>query len=89
MNDNASQPQEEVDTMPEPNFDDGLHIEKHRDGSLRAKGLVKDGRPDGYWEWFVLTGPGCVPGSFAHGQEVGEWTTYDRTGAIHKVTPKR
>jgi hypothetical protein len=25
-------------------------------------------------------------GRFAHGEQVGEWTTYDRAGRAHKVT---
>lgn len=25
-------------------------------------------------------------GSFENGEQAGEWTTYDKTGAVHKVT---
>jgi hypothetical protein len=24
-------------------------------------------------------------GTFEHGQQVGEWTTYDKSGAVYKV----
>jgi antitoxin component YwqK of YwqJK toxin-antitoxin module len=75
--------------MPQADFPDGLHTELHRDGSLRARGPVVDGRPDGYWEWFRLDGTMLRSGSFAQGREVGEWTTYDKTGAVYKVTIKR
>jgi hypothetical protein len=44
---------------------------------------------DGYWEWFRLDGTMLRSGSFAQGREVGEWTTYDKTGAVYKVTIKR
>ena len=42
--------------MPEIEFTEGLHEERHRDGSLRARGPVVDGRPHGCWEWFRLEG---------------------------------
>ena len=27
-------------------------IDRHKDGSLKAKGHMKDGELEGYWEWF-------------------------------------
>jgi hypothetical protein len=62
------------------------HIEYHRDGSIRAKGWTRGGRLDGYWEWFRLDGTRLRSGSFSLDRQVGEWTTYDRTGAAYKVT---
>ena len=40
----------------------------------------------GYWEWFRKDGTKLRSGYFKDGKQVGEWTTYDRTGAPHKVT---
>jgi hypothetical protein len=34
--------------VPEIEFTEGLHEERHRDGSLRARGPVVDGHPHGY-----------------------------------------
>jgi hypothetical protein len=34
--------------MPRADFTEGLHIERHRDGSVLAQGRVLDGQPDGY-----------------------------------------
>ena len=65
---------------PEP------YIEKHRDGSVWAKGQTLDGVPAGYWEWFRKDGTRLRSGTFENGEQVGEWTTYDRAGAVHKVT---
>ncbi|MGX6448242.1 toxin-antitoxin system YwqK family antitoxin [Patulibacter sp. S7RM1-6] len=62
------------------------HVERHRDGSLRARGPLLDGRPHGAWEWFRLDGTKLRSGSFAHGEQTGEWTTYDREGKPYKVT---
>ena len=75
--------------MPEAEYTDGWHVERHRDGSVRAQGRVVDGRPDGYWEWFRLDGTRLRSGHFTSGRETGEWTTYDRTGAVYKVTAKK
>jgi antitoxin component YwqK of YwqJK toxin-antitoxin module len=72
--------------VPETEFTEGIHEERHRDGSLRARGPVVDGQPDGHWEWFRLDGTMLRSGSFDRGRQVGEWTTYDRSGAPYKVT---
>jgi antitoxin component YwqK of YwqJK toxin-antitoxin module len=74
--------------MPQADFTDGLHVEHHRDGSLRARGPVVDGQPDGYWEWFRLDGTLMRSGHFDRGRPTGEWTTYDKAGAVYKVTTK-
>jgi antitoxin component YwqK of YwqJK toxin-antitoxin module len=64
------------------------HIEKHKNGSMLAKGKVKNGLPDGYWEWFRLDGTLMRSGYFDDGAQVGEWTTYDAKGEVYKVTKK-
>jgi hypothetical protein len=74
--------------MPQADFTEGLHVERHRDGSVRARGPVVDGRPDGYWEWFRLDGTMMRSGHFERGRPIGEWTTYDQAGAVYKVTTK-
>lgn len=62
------------------------HIEYHKDGSIWAKGLMADGVPTGYWEWFRLDGTKMRSGNFDKGQQVGEWITYDKQGQKYKVT---
>ncbi|MFW3170265.1 toxin-antitoxin system YwqK family antitoxin [Geodermatophilus sp. CPCC 206100] len=74
--------------MPQTEFTEGVHEERHRDGSLRARGPVVDGRPHGYWEWFRLDGTMLRSGHFDRGRGVGEWTTYDKSGAPYKVTQR-
>jgi antitoxin component YwqK of YwqJK toxin-antitoxin module len=74
--------------MPQADFTEGFHIERHRDGSVRAQGQVVDGQPDGYWEWFRLDGTRLRSGHFDRGRPTGEWTTYDASGAPYKVTRK-
>jgi len=59
---------------------------QHADGTLWAKGQTVDGKPSGYWEWFRKDGTRLRSGHFEAGRQVGRWTTYDRHGAIYKVT---
>lgn len=62
------------------------HVEYHKDGSVWAKGKMKDGVPTGHWEWFRRDGTKLRSGSFEKGAQSGEWTTYDKKGAVYKVT---
>ncbi len=62
--------------------------QRHKDGSLWAKGQTKGGLQTGYWEWFRKDGTKLRSGSFEDGQQVGEWTTYDASGEVYKVTRK-
>ena len=40
----------------------------------------------GNWEWFRKDGSKMRTGAFDNGVQVGEWTTYDRSGRVVKVT---
>ena len=70
--------------MKQSRPDDYVHY--HKDGSVWARGQTLDGVATGYWEWFRRDGVRMRSGYFERGEQVGEWTTYDRNGAIHKVT---
>ena len=61
-------------------------IERHRNGTIKAKGHMKAGELEGYWEWFRKDGTKMRSGYFGNGKQVGEWTTYDGKGKIVKVT---
>jgi antitoxin component YwqK of YwqJK toxin-antitoxin module len=45
-----------------------------------------DGVMTGYWEWFRKDGSRMRSGYFEGGEQVGEWTTYDKSGKVVKVT---
>jgi antitoxin component YwqK of YwqJK toxin-antitoxin module len=63
------------------------HIHYHKDGSIWAKGQMLDGVMTGYWEWFRKDGSKMRSGHFDEkGEQVGEWTTYDKDGNVVKVT---
>jgi antitoxin component YwqK of YwqJK toxin-antitoxin module len=63
--------------------------DRHRDGSLRARGHELDGMLHGYWEWFRKDGTRLRSGHFERGEQVGEWTTFDAAGQPYKVTQMR
>ena len=62
------------------------HTLLHRDGSVWARGFMRAEVMHGTWEWFRKDGSKMRSGSFDDGVQVGEWTTYDKTGRIVKVT---
>ena len=68
---------------------DGVTIKYHANGkTIWSKGIIIDGKPDGYWEWFRIDGTIKRSGYFKNGEPVGEWTTYDDKGKVYKVTKK-
>ncbi|WP_296667275.1 hypothetical protein [Demequina sp.] len=73
--------------MPDVDPEDLEPYQKlHRDGTLWARGQHHEGAMHGHWEFFRKDGSLLRSGSFDHDRQVGEWTTYDRAGAPHKVT---
>jgi antitoxin component YwqK of YwqJK toxin-antitoxin module len=61
-------------------------VDRHKDGSIRAKGHTIDRVLTGYWEWFRKDDTKMRSGYFENGKQVGDWTTYDATGKVFKVT---
>jgi antitoxin component YwqK of YwqJK toxin-antitoxin module len=65
----------------------GYTIKYHANGcSVWSKGKIRDGKPDGYWEWYRLDGTLKRSGTFKDGEKSGRWTTYDKQGKAYKVT---
>jgi hypothetical protein len=72
--------------MPRRPSADQRIVHHHRDGTVRARGTMRDGELHGDWVWFRLDGTRLRSGSFDSGVQVGEWITYDRRGAVYKIT---
>lgn len=64
------------------------HTHYHKDGSVWAKGSIKNGKMHGYWEWFRKDGIKMRSGHFQNGKQTGEWITYDKKGKKYKTTLK-
>ena len=68
----------------------GYTIKYHANGkTVWSKGKIKNGNPDGYWEWYRLDGTIKRSGTFMECKPVGKWTTYDSKGNVYKVTEKK
>jgi antitoxin component YwqK of YwqJK toxin-antitoxin module len=68
---------------------DGVTTIFHADGTTAsARGRYVDGELSGYWEWFRTDGTLKRSGHFVAGEAVGEWVTYDASGAPYKVTDR-
>jgi antitoxin component YwqK of YwqJK toxin-antitoxin module len=68
---------------------DGFTIKYHANGkTMWSKGMIVNGQPEGYWQWYRLDGTLKRSGYFKDGEPVGEWTTYDSQGLTYKVTKK-
>lgn len=61
-------------------------VKYHKDGSVWAKGQIKDGVMEGYWEWFRKDGSKMRSGYFKAGKQTDEWTTFDKSGKTVRVT---
>jgi antitoxin component YwqK of YwqJK toxin-antitoxin module len=72
--------------MPNKEISKKHHVVYHKNGSVWAKGDMLDGQPHGYWEWFRKDGTKMRSGYFMKSEQVGKWTTYDKKGAVVKVT---
>jgi antitoxin component YwqK of YwqJK toxin-antitoxin module len=60
--------------------------QRHKGGTLMARGQTLDGVATGYWEWFRIDGTKLRSGHFEGGRQVGEWIRYDKTGRPYKIT---
>lgn len=61
-------------------------IHYHKDGTIWAQGSMHGDTMDGYWKWFRKDGVIMRSGHFEKGQQVGDWTTYDKLGKVYKIT---
>ncbi|MEO7635568.1 MAG: hypothetical protein ABIS38_07985 [Sphingomicrobium sp.] len=61
-------------------------IDRHRDGSVSAKGEMLNDKLHGYWEWYRTDGTLKRSGHFHRGEQVGEWITHDQQGSPFKIS---
>lgn len=79
-----------VSTAKKSDLVGGYTIKYHANGkTMWSKGKIKDGKTEGYWQWFRPDGTLKRSGNFKAGEAVGEWTTYDSKGKVYKVTAKK
>jgi antitoxin component YwqK of YwqJK toxin-antitoxin module len=62
-----------------------VRIDRHKDGSIKAKGTTSNDVLTEYWEWFRKDGTKMRSGYFENGTGRRK-TTYDARGKVVKVT---
>jgi antitoxin component YwqK of YwqJK toxin-antitoxin module len=60
------------------------HVSYYPDGSIRAKGNLKDGKRNGYWKWYRKDGSKMKVGFFTNGTLTKAWMKYDIRGILIK-----
>lgn len=60
----------------------GVRTDYFDDGTVRARGRVRDGELHGSWTWYRADGSVMRTGSFADGEPTGTWETFDRSGVL-------
>jgi len=61
-------------------------FDRHKDGTIKARGHTVDDVLTGYWEWFRKDGTKMRSGYLENGKQVGKRTTYGGKGKVVKVT---
>lgn len=60
-------------------------IHYYKDGSIKSRGMMLEGKEHGYWKWFRKSGVIMRSGSFEKGKKVGEWISHDKNGKVTKI----
>ncbi|MGB8492568.1 MAG: hypothetical protein WCE64_16060 [Bacteroidales bacterium] len=73
-------------SQDETNLKDGYHVFKYPNGAISSEGLIKSGKPEGFWKSFYVTGIKKSEGKWTNFQLDSIWVFYDQTGdTIKKI----
>jgi uncharacterized protein len=68
------------------NLSDGYHIFKYPNGSISSEGLFKNGKPEGFWKNYYVTGIKRSEGKYTNFVLDSVWVFFDQTGdTIEKI----
>jgi uncharacterized protein len=68
------------------NLSDGYKIFKYPNGSISSEGLIRNGKPDGFWKTYYVTGVKRSEGKRTNFMLDSIWVFYDQTGdTIEKI----
>jgi antitoxin component YwqK of YwqJK toxin-antitoxin module len=59
---------------------DGFHVFKYPNGAVSSQGLIKDGKPEGFWTSYYVTGVKKSEGKRTNHMLDSLWIFYDQTG---------
>lgn len=61
-------------------YKDGYQVFKYPNGTISSEGLIKDGKPEGFWKSYYVTGVIHSEGSRSNHMLDGIWLFYDQAG---------
>jgi uncharacterized protein len=59
---------------------DGYHVFKYPNGTVSSEGTIKDGRPEGFWKSYYVTGVKKSEGKRSNFMLDSIWTFFDQSG---------
>lgn len=59
---------------------DGYHVYKYPNGTISSEGLIKNGKPEGFWKNYYVTGAKKAEGKRTNFLLDSIWVFYDQTG---------
>ncbi|MCI0474548.1 MAG: hypothetical protein L0Y76_13300 [Ignavibacteria bacterium] len=59
---------------------DGYHVFKYPNGSPSSEGIIKNGKPDGFWKSYYVTGIKRSEGKYSNFMLDSIWVFYDQSG---------
>ena len=62
------------------NLNDGYHIFRYPNGAVSSEGIIKNGKPDGFWKSYYVTGIKKSEGKRTNYLLDSIWLFYDQTG---------
>jgi antitoxin component YwqK of YwqJK toxin-antitoxin module len=73
-------------TQNNENLTDGYKIFKYPNGTISGEGIIKNGKPDGFWKSYYVTGIKKTEGKRTNFVLDSIWVFYDQTGdTIEKI----
>ncbi len=67
-------------TIKAQDLKDGYHVFKYPNGNISSEGFIKDGKPEGYWKSYYVTGVTKSEGKRSNFLLDSIWIFYDQAG---------
>lgn len=67
-------------SQADPVLKDGYHVFKYPNGTVSSEGLIKNGKPEGYWKSYYITGVIKSEGKRTNFMLDSIWIFYDQAG---------
>ena len=69
-----------LSTQAQEILQDGYQVFKYPNGTVSSEGIIKNGKPEGYWKSYYLTSVKRSEGKYTNFKLDSIWVLYDQTG---------